>query len=292
MSAIINLHGNLVPPDEARISALDHGFLFGDSIYETLRTHARVPFLMDRHLDRCWRSAQGLGLSIPWERERLEEEILRSLEAADNADSLVRIVVTRGAGETLDMQPISAHEPLVVLYVFPHPTYPLDFYERGVRVAVVDTRRSPTAGVDPTLKTGSRLGNVLALAEARRRDAFEAVMRNEAGQLTEGTTSNIFLGTGDALRTAPVEAGLLPGITRQVVMELARAEGIAVEERRLEMAAIEGAEEAFLTSTTKGVMPVRTIDGCDLGAPGPLTRRLMEAFARRVEEERERGLRD
>jgi branched-chain amino acid aminotransferase len=263
---------------------MDHGFLFGDSIYETLRTYRRVPFLMDEHLARCENSAAGLRLEIPWDGGRMREEILRTLEAAGNEDSLVRIVVTRGSGR-MDMLPGDSGPPCVLIYVVPHPVYPDEYFSRGAPVTVVDARRQGTGGVDPVLKTGSRLSNVLALMEAQGRGGFEAILTNTDGFVTEGTSSNFFVVRGGTLLTAAVSEGLLPGITRAVTMELAAGLEISVEERPLQLEEVLTADEAFLTSTTKMVMPVARVDETEIPGPGPVTGRLMKAFEARVEEE-------
>jgi branched-chain amino acid aminotransferase len=284
MGSFINHDGRIQGLEEARVPATDHGFLFGDSIYETLRTYGRVPFLLDQHLERADNSARGLALEIPWDHAKMTGEVLRTLEAAGNEDSLVRIVVTRGVGP-MDMLPRETGPPAVFIYVVPHPVYPEEYFTRGAPVVLVDARRKGTGGVDPTLKTGSRLSNVLALMEARNRGGFEALLSNTAGHVTEGTSSNLFVVTGGRLVTAEVEAGLLPGITRNVVIELAAGLGIDLEERSLLPEEVRGAEEAFLTSTTKMVMPIRRVDEDDIPGPGPVTGRLMEAFLKLVEEE-------
>jgi len=284
MGIVINFNGTISAPEEALVPAMDHGFLFGDSIYETLRTYRHVPFLMREHLARCENSAAGLRLEIPWDGDRMREEILRTLEAAGNEDSLVRIVVTRGVGR-LDMLPGDSGPPSVLVYVVPHPVYPAEYFSRGAPVAVVDARRQGTGGVDPVLKTGSRLSNVLALMEAQRRGGFEAILTNTDGSVTEGTSSNFFVVRDGTLLTAGVAEGLLPGITRAVTLELAAGLGIPLEERPLRLEEVRTADEAFLTSTTKMVMPVSRVDECEVPGPGPVTLRLMKAFEERVEQE-------
>jgi branched-chain amino acid aminotransferase len=285
----INLNGEIVAPGEARVSALDHGFLFGDSVYETLRTHRGVPMFFEKHLERIHASASGLGLEIPWGMERLREEVRRTLEASGEQEAVARLVVTRGVGP-VELDPSRCLNPAVVVYVFPFPEYPREHYERGCPIAIVEVRRSPRASLDPGLKTGNRLNNILALVEARRAGAFEAVMMNERGMVAEGTTTNVFARVEDTLITPPATAGILPGITRSAVIELTRGAGIALEERELLPQELRAAREAFLTATTKGVMPIGSVDGETLGEGiGPMTRLLMELYAMRLEEEAHAG---
>lgn len=283
----VSLDGRIVPPEEATISVFDHGFLFGDSVYEVVRTHRGIPYTLPEHLARLERSASRIGLEIPIGTLEMAERIVDTIRAADTGgDAYCRIIVTRGAG-AIDIDPATCQRPLVILLVKSLPTYPAACYEQGVGVVVCGIERTSRLATDPGIKSGNYLNSVLAIMEARRRGAFEGLMKNAQGHLTEGTTSNIFFATGGVLRTPSPDCGILLGITRSVVIELAAAAGIEVDEGRFGSEDLRGADEAFITSTTRNVMPVATVDGQPLAGPtpGPITRRLGEALARRLDDE-------
>jgi branched-chain amino acid aminotransferase len=283
MATLVNLDGVLVPPEEARVSVFDRGFLYGDSVYEVIRTYGGRPFELSRHLDRLEGSAARIGLPLPWSRERLGAELTRTLAASGNAESQVRVVVTRGAGE-LGLDPALAVDPLVILIVRELHPPPTSAYRDGVKAQLVGVRRA----VDPRAKTGNYLSNLLALKTAREHGAYEALMVDPGGRITEGTSSNVFWVAGGALCTPPIEAGILEGITRAVVLEVARSLGIAVREEPLAPDALLAADEALVTGSVRELVPVvrvgldseeHTLGG---GAPGPVVKRLAAAFRERA----------
>jgi branched-chain amino acid aminotransferase len=275
----VYVNGVIADRDSAVISIFDRGFLYGDSVYEVLRTSGGRPVDLDRHLERLRRSAGGIEITMP-APDRLGSAIADTLAAAHNPESYVRIVVTRGGGPiTLD---ISAPEmSSLVVIAAPLVMPAAELYERGAALAIVGVERTSRRAFDPAVKSGNYLNNIMALAEARRAGAYEAIMCSPDGRVAEGSTSNLFVLRGERLVTPALATGLLPGITRQRVIELARAGGLTVDEGDLSPAEARAAGEAFITSSIRGVMPVATIDGRAIGdgVPGAVTRRLMELYA-------------
>ncbi|HEV8700183.1 MAG TPA: aminotransferase class IV [Candidatus Polarisedimenticolia bacterium] len=279
MSERINVNGVLGPPDRAVVSPLDRGFLYGDGVYETLRTYGGRPFLLREHLDRLRRSAERLD--IPYEGTPVDvgREILRTIADTGAAEAAVRVVLTRGPGP-IGYDPVPCGPPTVVIYARPCPEIPEAWLREGVDVAIVDvTRNAPTA-LDPAIKSGNLLNNFLAWQESRRLGAYEPILLNASGRLAEGATSNVFLVRKNRLTTPRLEEGLLEGITRGAVLGLARRDGIETTEEALGPDDLRQADEAFLTGTLKGVLPIRRCDGWPIrhGRPGAITLRIMGLF--------------
>ena len=279
------IDGGVRPPEEAKVSVFDRGFLYGDSVYETIGTAYGRLFAARDHLDRLERSAERIGLAVP-PRAEIERAIAETIEAAANPESRVRVILTRGVGK-LDLDPASCSDTRLVVIVFPLGPPTPEMFEKGVAVAIVSVARNSPRAIDPAVKSGNYLNTVLALGEARRRSkAYEAILCAGAGCVAEGSTSTVFAVVGGEVRTPPPEVGILDGITRAKVMGLCRDAGIPLAERRLSPDELRGADEAFITSATRGVLPVTTIDERPVagGAPGPVTRRLMalhDALARK-----------
>lgn len=267
---IVWLDGDLVPLDTARISPLDHGFTVGDGVFETLRVYDGIPFAWRRHAARLGNSAAGLGLAVP-DPGALREAADSVLTANELSDARLRITVTGGPAPPGSGRGDAGPTVVVVAAA-------LEPREETAAVTVVPwtrNERSATAG----LKTTSYAENVRALALARDRGCSEALFANTRGALCEGTGSNVFVVDGGRICTPPAAAGCLLGVSRALVLELAGELGIEAEERDLPPAALLGADEAFLTSTTREVQPIARVDGTTLRAPGPLTARLAAAFA-------------
>ncbi|MCU0725971.1 MAG: D-amino acid aminotransferase [Planctomycetes bacterium] len=280
MGTVVLLNGEVLPAESARISVFDHGFLFGDSVYEVVRTRHGRPFELDAHLARLRRSAEQTYLEIPYTDGDLERELGRAISLAANQESYVRIIVTRGVGE-IELHPATCGPPTLLLIVTPLRQPPDRFYREGIRLAIVGRRRMDPASLSPSAKTGNYLNNVLAIIEAKKRGADDAVMLNTEGFLTEGTTSNIFFVRDGVAYTPALQTGILSGITRGLVLRMLSAERIGAREGNYGPEELRGADEAFITSTTRDVMPVREVDAAPVGLsrPGPVTRRLMERFA-------------
>jgi branched-chain amino acid aminotransferase len=290
MTGAVNVNGRVTPPDEAIVSPLDHGFLYGEGVYEVCRTYHGQPFLFDRHMRRLRESASRLALPLPWADADLAAEVSRTLQAAGLAGSgapggYVRLLVTRGVGE-LNYDPASCREPSVVIIARRHVPPPAEVYDAGVTVALVSTVRNHPAALNPLIKSNNLLNNALAMQEALRMNGFEAVMRNQRGEIAECSQSNLFVVRGGEALTPPIEAGLLAGITRAFVLELANTLGVPARESVLHDNDLFGADEAFLTSTTREVVPIVRANDRPIGPgrPGPITRSLLDAYRRAADE--------
>jgi branched-chain amino acid aminotransferase len=273
------IDGRLIDSAEARVSVFDRGFLYGDSVYEVTRTFEGHPFALAEHLARLAHSAEALGMRLPPVAE-IERAVFETCAAAGEADLYLRIVVTRGSGE-IGLDPALADTPRLVIIAKRVNLPPKEAYRDGVGVVIVSrSRGAPGAPVDPSVKSGNYLPSVLAAGEAKRRGAHEAILCDPVGRITEGSSSNIFLVRGGRLATPACSVGLLEGITRRKVLELAHGERISVDELPLWPIDLRNADESFLSSSIRGVLPVVEVDGQPIGSgrPGPVTLRIMECY--------------
>lgn len=288
MAATVNVNGRVVDGEHAVVSVFDHGFLYGEGVYEVLRTYGGQPFLFDRHMRRLRNSAGMLSLPVPLTDEELDRRCRETMTAAGlgerDREAYIRILVTRGVGE-LSYDPAACPAPSIVVIVKPQVDPPREVFEQGVAVALVSIIRNHPGTVNPRIKSNNLLNNALAMQEAVRRGCFEGIMRNHRGELAEATQSNFFIVKDGAALTPPIEAGLLPGITREFLFEVGRNAGIPVREAVLRDADLFGADEAFLTSTTRGIVPIVRVDDKAVGSgvPGPVTRALLQAFRERAQ---------
>jgi branched-chain amino acid aminotransferase len=278
----IYLNGRFVDSKEATVSVFDHGFLYGDGVYETLRSYDGHFFMLQPHLLRLQRSASLIGLELPIPLKDWPPLLREALDRNSLEDAHLRITVSRGEGE-LGLDPALCQRPTVVIMAKPLARYPDRLFQEGVSLAIVTVRRNLVSALSPQIKSLNFLNNILAKQEATRAGAFDALMLNVEGLLTECTTSNVFFVRGGRLYTPSVECGILDGITREVVLTLAREQGIHTEEGRYPAEALADAEEAFLTNTSMEIMPVRAIDKRAIGiggtgCPGLLTMRLQRLF--------------
>jgi branched-chain amino acid aminotransferase len=290
MAATVNVNGRVSDQEHAVISVFDHGFLYGEGVYETLRTYNGLPFLFDRHMRRLRKSAGMLLLDVPLEDDQIDARFRETMRTAGLGDSpgreaYIRILVTRGVGE-LTYDPAATPIPSVVVIVKPNVDPPRDVFERGVRVSLVPIVRNHPGSVNPLIKSNNLLNNALAMQEAFRHGGFEGVMRNYKGELAECTQSNLFIVKNGAALTPPIDAGLLPGITREFLFEVGRDVGVDVREAVLKDDDLLGADESFLTSTTREVVPIVRVDDRTIGSgkPGPVTRALLEGFRKKAQE--------
>ncbi len=296
MTATVSIDGVLVPAGEARVSVFDRGFLYGDSVYEVVRTYGLEPFELGPHLARLATSAGRIALRLPWTDERMEREIRRVVDSSrrvgesdpggapwNQGERSVRVVVTRGSGE-MGLDPGLANEPTVVIIALPLHGPPSSAYRQGISAWPFGGPGGPVRAGDPAAKTGEHLFHVLAVREARGHEAQEALLVDGDGCVTEGASSNVFAVRDGSLETPPLQVGLLAGVTRALVIELARQLGIPLRERPLPLGDLERADEVFLTSTVREVLPVVRIGGCRIGsgAPGPVTARVHAAFRERA----------
>jgi len=285
MAATVSVNGRISNGVDAVVSVFDHGFLYGEGIYETMRTYRGRPFLYDRHMRRLRNSASMILLDLPFSNDDLAARITETIAASalGSAEAYVRVLVTRGVGE-LTYDPKATPHPSVIIIVKPQVDLVPETYERGVPVVIVDVVRNHPGTVSPLIKSNNLLNCALAAQEAIRRGGFEGIMRNYRGELSECTTSNLFIVTGGVALTPPLESGLLPGITREFLFDVGQAIGIEVKERVLRDDDLFAADEVFLTSTTRELLPIVSVDERSIGSgrPGPVTGKLLKEFRRRA----------
>ncbi|MBZ0120065.1 MAG: aminotransferase class IV, partial [Sandaracinaceae bacterium] len=266
MSALVRVDGRAVDPDAAAIPVLDRGFLYGDSAFEVLRTYGGRPFELDAHLARLRASCEKLA--IPFPSEDLRAEILEALAEVDHAESYVRVIVTRGV-TAIGLDPGQVVQPRRVLLVLPLSPQPPSLYAQGVAVVTVSLARALDSTAAAGAKASNYLANILSVAKAREAGAYEAISTGPNGELIEGTTSNLFVVRGGELLTPPAQLGLLSGITRRVVLEVASALGVPARSQLLFPNDLYHADEAFITSTLRELVPVVRADGVAVGSGEP-----------------------
>lgn len=279
MPEIVYLNGEYVPREEARISVYDHGVLYGDGVFEGIRVYQRNIFRLEEHIDRLFRSAKYILLSIPMDRAELIGTVCETCRRNQIEDGYIRLVVTRGEG-TLGLDPFKCRNPGLFIIASGVQLYPKEYYEKGLPVVTASTRRFNTSALSPRVKSLNYLNNILAKVEAIHAGVMEALMLDPSGYIVECTGDNFFLVKEGTVYTPPSYQGALRGITRDAVMHLAEEHGFPVHEDRLTLYDAYNADEAFLTGTAAEVIPVVSIDRREIGTgrPGPVTLRLMELF--------------
>ena len=276
----IFLNGKLIPAKEAVVSVFDHGFLYGDGIYETMRVYDRVVFMLDEHLIRLYRSASLIGLTIPLDADSLKRSIHETLVANSLKNAYIRLTISRGYGP-IGLDPDLCPKPTVVIITQEMKDYPRSFYENGISLIIPETRRNFREAINPQIKSLNFLNNILAKIEAKKKSAYDAIMLNAYGKLTEGTISNIFFCKNGILCTPSLECGILNGITRAVVINLAGRDGLKVEEGEFTKEDLCASEEVFITSTTLEIMPVSKVDD-QRYTVGNITKLLHKAYREEV----------
>jgi branched-chain amino acid aminotransferase len=277
----IYVDGKLYGKDEARVSVFDHGFLYGDGVFEGIRVYDGCVFRLKEHLQRLYASAKTLCLEIPLSYEEMRQAVLDTVAANEARDAYIRLVVSRGAGD-LGIDPANCARPTVVIIVGGIKLYPPELHERGVTLITSSLRRIPLDSLDPRIKSLNYMNNILAKIEAKRAGAHEAVLLNHQGMIAECSADNLFLVTRGVLQTPDLIHGALPGITRACVLELAASLAIPTTQCALAMHDVYNADEAFVTGTGAEVVPAVSADGRTIGdgRPGPITGKLVEAFRR------------
>jgi branched-chain amino acid aminotransferase len=275
----IYLNDRFVDQKEAVVSVFDHGFLYGDGVYETLRSYGGRFFMLQAHLARLQRSASLIGLELPIPLDEWPPLLRETLARNELRDAHLRITVSRGEGE-LGLDPALCRQPTLVIMARPLVRYPDRLYEEGVGLAIATVRRNLITALSPRIKSLNFLNNILAKQEAAKAGAFDALMLNAEGLLTESTTSNFFFVREGRIYTPSIDCGILDGITREVVLTLAKEAGIQTEEGRYPAETLARAEEAFLTNTSMEIMPVCSIDRQPVGSgrPGSWTLKLRDLF--------------
>lgn len=284
MSIRINVDGQPGTETDRLLSPLDQGFLFGASVYETLRTYGGAPFLVARHLKRLRESAAELGIEIDVDDETLTQRLHETLDAADNDESSVRIVVSAGVGE-IDYRRGSTSKPTVVIVVRPLHAYPESLYRDGAKASFSTIMRAARGNLSPRIKSSNLLNNLMALRQAHERGAYEAILLNPEGAVCEGSMSNVFIVRDGVITTPPISAGILEGITRELVLSLAKEGGLPLEEEAVAPDELLSADEVFITASSRQVVPIVEVDEHTIGdgKPGPVTQTLLSLYQKKVQ---------
>jgi branched-chain amino acid aminotransferase len=279
MTPRVYINGKLFDKPDAKVSVYDHGLLYGDGVFEGIRIYEGKVFRLREHIERLYDSARSIYLEIPMTREQMTEAVLSTVQANQKKNGYIRLVVTRGAGY-LGLDPRKTTDPQIIIIVDDISLYPPELYENGMEIVTAATIRNHPNAVNPRVKSLNYLNNILAKVEGVRAGAMEALMLNHKGEVAEATGDNIFVIKHGVLRTPPTDAGILDGITRNAVIELARAMNLPVQETGLTRHDVFTADECFLTGTAAEVIAVIKCDGRPIGSgkPGPITRQLRERF--------------
>lgn len=280
---LVYLNGRFVAREQAQVSVFDHGFLYGDGIYETMRAYGGKLFLLKKHLARLKHSADAISLKPPLPLDRIGDALNESVSINKLQEAYVRLHISRGPGE-LGLDPALCAAPTMVIVAKPFHEYPAAYFERGISVAIVATRRNHPLALPPAIKGTNFLNNILAKIEAIKAHAYEGIMLNWEGYVAEGTISNICMVKKGVLYTPHLDTGILEGVTRDLVLRLAKRNKIPVREAMLLPKDLLSADESFITNTTMEIMPVTTVGRKKIGrgVPGPVTAALRKAYQKEV----------
>lgn len=280
---LVYIDGELYPKSQAKISVFDHGLLYGDGVFEGIRCYNGVVFRLEDHVNRLYESAKAIHLNIPMSKEEVIEAVVKTLKANGLRDAYVRLIVTRGVGD-LGLDPRKCGRPSVIIIAERmDPILGRTSREKGIKVIVSSVRRDPVYGTSHEIKSLNYLNSILAKLEAINAGADDAIMLDSRGFVSEATGANVFVVKNQELTTPPLTAAILPGVTRKVVMEIARSLGINVYERDVTPVQLLLADEVFLTGTGAEIVPVVNVNGVTIGdgVPGKITRAIIEEFDRR-----------
>jgi branched-chain amino acid aminotransferase len=286
VAKVVSIDGVLSPPEEAKVSVYDRGFLYGDSVFETIRTYSGKPFALEEHLARLETSARKVFIDLPVSLDTFAAEVNTALRAANNLESYVRIMLTRGQA-ALGLNPALATTPLRVILVGPLEAPNPQLLEQGIHVVTFKTLRPADATIAEGAKIGNYLVAVLAMREAQLHDAQEALIMDAHGRVVEGASSNLFFVRGNVLFTPPLSTGILAGITRERVLKAAASLGIRAEFETPTLEELCSADEAFISSSIRELLPITRLNSASFstGTPGPIFRRLLEEFRRGIASE-------
>lgn len=282
MATQVYINGQFYDKEDAKISVFDHGLLYGVGVFEGIRSYGGKPFRIDQHLERLWNSAKSLWFEIPISRQEMAEGINRAVQLNGISEGYIRVIVTRGKGVSPGLEPEFGSEQHVIIIAEPISLYPPEAYERGLEIVTASTIRTPDACMSPRVKSLNYLNNILAKIEAKEFDCMEAIMLNQQGEVAECTADNIFVVSDGVVRTPPPNASILEGVTRNLVIELCRENGIEVREECLTQFDIYNGSECFITGSAAEVVPVVKVDNRTIGGGtvGPVTKTLMSEFHR------------
>lgn len=276
---LIYIDGNYFSKDDAKISVYDHGLLYGDGVFEGIRAYNRKILRLKEHIGRIFCSADAIQLEIPVSEDELSQIVIDTFKGNNITDGYARLVVTRGKGD-LGIDPLKCEKATIFCIVDSIVLYPKEMHEKGIPIITASQRRNNAACLDPQIKSLNYLNNILAKIEANRVGVSEALMLNENGLVAECAGDNIFMVKNKIVYTPPVNVGLLVGITRNLIIELAKKNNITVVEKEFTLPNLYSADECFLTGTAAEVIPVTSIDSRTIGngLPGPITKKLLELF--------------
>jgi branched-chain amino acid aminotransferase len=285
MSPKVYIGGKLFEKADAKISVFDHGLLYGDGVFEGIRAYSGRVFRLAAHIDRLYDSARSIHLTIPMSKASMAEAVVSTLQANSLVDAYIRLIVTRGAG-SLGLDPRKTSDPQIIIITDSISLYPPELYQHGLKIVTAGTMRNHPSALNPRIKSLNYLNSILAKIEGTNAGCLEALMLNHKGEVSECTGDNIFVVRKGELHTPSIDAGILEGITREAVIELARAQGYKVVERTMDRHDIYTADECFLTGTAAEVIPVVELDGRSIGdgKPGPITNVLYKRFHAHVRE--------
>jgi branched-chain amino acid aminotransferase len=279
MSLQIYINGTYYDKENAKISVYDHGLLYGDGIFEGMRSYSGKVFRLREHMDRLYESARAICLQIPISKEQMEADVTETLRRNNLSDAYIRLVVTRGAG-SLGLDPNRTSNPQIIIIADHIALYPAEYYESGLKIITASTIRNHPAALSPRIKSLNYLNNIMAKIEGQQAGCVEALMLNHKGEVAECTGDNIFIVKREEVLTPPKDAGILEGITRNAVLGLARSLEIPAHEVSLTRHDLLVADECFLTGSAAEVIPVISIDGRPIGdgKVGPITKKLIAEF--------------
>ncbi len=286
MSQHIYINGEYFSREDAKISVYDHGLLYGDGVFEGMRIYGGNVFRLRQHLERLWESAKAIALTIPIGIDQMTSDVQETVRRNELSEGYIRLVVTRG-GNQLGLDPFRCADPQVIIIADRITLYPESYYQDGLDLVTASTIRNHPAALSPRIKSLNYLNNILAKIEGLRAGCIEALMLNHKGEVAECTGDNVFIVKRGELFTPPIDAGILEGITRNAVLELAEQAGIPTHQRTVTRHDMFVADECFLTGSAAEVIPAVRLDGRDIGdgKPGPITRRLNEAFRKLVRDD-------
>lgn len=286
---LIYLNGKLVKKEKAVISVFDHGLLYGDGVFEGIRSYNGLIFRLKEHIDRLYRSAEAIQLKIPMTKDNMKKAIVKTLKANKLKGAYIRLVVTRGPGD-LGLDPRKCKSSTIFIITDKIALYPEKFYRNGLEIVTAKTRRNLTTALNPKIKSLNYLNNILAKIDAIKAGTEEAIMLSYNDYVAECTGDNIFMVKDGNLLTPPTDVGVLEGITRDAVLEVARSVNVYCEEKMLKLEDLYNADEVFLTGTAAEIIPVTAIDKKQIGAgkPGPVTMRLLDEFKKMTKTDGER----
>jgi branched-chain amino acid aminotransferase len=286
MAELVAINGEVFRPEEARISVFDRGFLFGDGVYEVVRSYGMVLFALEDHLDRLFNSAARIDLDIGYTKESMAKELYRVYRQSAQNDMYLRVVITRGESQRINIDPSQKLKPNIVIYIKDIEKADPRLYDEGVDIVTATVFRNTKKSLDPNIKSGNYLNNVLAIGEAKKKKAYDAVMTNKDGFVTEGPTWNIFMVKNGHYITPPDDSDILHGITRKILKGICLKNKLPWDEKPFTVAELKGADEAFSTGSVKEVLAIRSVDGQKIGTvvPGPMTQKLAKLYKEYVQD--------